>query len=324
MHSLRFIAVAFTFLMIAPPGESAEPGEAQPQNPAPPQGVNGREPKTETETFAELDLEMVWIPGGTFRMNSRPSPEEVARRYGGRKESFENEHPLHEVTLDGFWMGKFEVTNAQFRRFKPDHHSGAIEGLSLNGDDQPVCEITWEEATAFCDWLTENTDHTYRLPTEAEWEYACRAGTETVRFWGDDDPDIGRYANVLDESAATVFGPAIRSREENVPGVDPFIATKDGFVVSAPVGSFKPNAFGLHDTIGNAIEYCLDWHDPAYYQHSPARNPINLTPAEHRVSRGGSWLHPSFRQRAALRGSVPMSHRSARVGFRLCRERAAE
>lgn len=270
------------------------------------------------ESFNDLSLQMVWIPGGTFQMGSRLTPEEVSRAYGGPVKDFAREHPVHSVTLDGFWLGRFEVTNAQFRRFKSDHESGELQGHTLNGDNQPVCEVTWEEAEAFCEWLSQGTGRTYRLPSEAQWEYACRAGTDTVRYWGDGD-DMGAYANVLDKSAETVFGPAIRGRNELPPGYDPFIPTTDGFIVAAPVGSLKPNPFGLHDMLGNAIEYCLDWHDPDYYRHSPAENPVNLTPAEHRVTRGGSWLHPSFRIRAALRGSVEMSHRSARVGFRVCR-----
>jgi sulfatase modifying factor 1 len=271
------------------------------------------------ESFAGLNVEMVWVPGGTFQMGSRLSPEEVAARYGGPSESFVNEHPLHEVSLDGFWVGKFEVTNEQFRHFIPDHNSGDYKGNSLNGDKQPATELTWEEAMEFCGWIAKATGRAYTLPSEAQWEYACRAGTDSVRSWGDDDADVGRYANVADSTAKSAFSPELTNRKDNVTGSNPFVETTDGFLVSAPVGSFEPNAFGLHDMIGNAIEYCLDFHDPEYYKRSPLKNPVNMTPSDIIVTRGGSWLHPSFRQRSALRGHVGMDHKSERVGFRICR-----
>lgn len=275
--------------------------------------------KDYVESFDGLNIEMVWIPGGTFQMGSRLSAEEVGRRYGFPAEGFATEHPLHRVTLDGFWLGKFEVTNEQFRHFIAKHRSGDIKGISLDDDRQPVVEVTWEEAMVFGDWVSRGSGRDYTLPSEAQWEYACRGGTETVRFWGDDDTSMGLYANVLDETAETVFGPEIRGRNDGIPGFDPFVKTNDGFTVAAPVGSLKPNAYGLHDMIGNAFEYCLDFHDPKYYERSPEKNPVNLTPAERIVTRGGSWMHPSFRLRAALRGSVDMGHRSARGSFRVCR-----
>ena len=280
------------------------------------------------ETFHGLDIQMVWIPGGTFQMGSHLSAEEVGRQYGSQVEGFNIEHPLHTVTLDGFWIGKCEVTNEQFRHYIPKHRSGAIKGISLDGDRQPVVEVTWEETMVFCDWISRGSGRDHTLPSEAQWEYACRGGTDTVRYWGNGDAEMGRYANVLDRTAETVFAAEIRGRDELVPGFDPFIATTDGFKAAAPVGSLEPNAYGLHDMIGNAFEFCLDFHDPEYYKHSPEKNPVNLNPTDavvgHRrspliVTRGGSWLHPSFRQRAALRGSVDMGHRSARGSFRICR-----
>jgi len=272
--------------------------------------------KDYVEDFAGLNVEMVWVPGGTFRMGSRLSPDEVARRYGGPAQSFEYEHPLHTVTLDGFWIGKYEMTNAQFRRFRPDHDSREHEGHTLNQDNQPVVEVTWEEVKAFCDWLSRESGRDYTFPTEAQWEYACRAGTDTVRFWGDDDESMGRYANAADRTAESAFGESMRGRREYSMG---FVPTTDGYEVSSPVGSFEPNPFGLHDMIGNVIEYCLDWYAPDFYARSPEKNPVNLTPAEKRSCRGGSWLHLSFMQRAAYRGNIWTDHRSARVGFRVVR-----
>ena len=171
----------------------------------------------------------------------------------------------------------------------------------------------------FCDWVSRGSNRDYTLPSEAQWEYACRGGTETVRYWGDGDETMGRYANVLDQSAETVFAAEIRGRSDGIPGFDPFVATTDGFEVAAPVGSLEPNAYGVHDMIGNAFEYCLDFYDPKYYEQSPDTNPVNLTPSDRISTRGGSWMHPSFRLRAALRGRVDLGHRSARGSFRVCR-----
>ncbi len=268
------------------------------------------------EYYAGLRMEMVWVPGGTFWMGSRLSADEVARRYGGPGEGFDDEHPIHTVTLDGFWIGKCEVTNEQFRRFLADHDSGAHEGHTLNDDNQPAVELTWEEAKAFCDWLSRETGKNYTLPSEAQWEYACRAGTDTVRFWGDDDESMGRYANTADRTAESVFGDGMRNRRDYSRG---FIPTTDGHEVASPVGSFEPNQLGLHDMIGNVIEYCLDWYAPDFYEHGSGKNPINLAVSEKRCCRGGSWLHLSFMQRSAYRGNIWMDHRSARVGFRVAR-----
>jgi len=284
--------------------------------------VKGDPSKNYTETAGDVKMEMIWIPAGTFQMGSRMSPEDVVKKYGGGagdEEYFQKEHPVHEVELDGFWMGKFEVTNAQFRKFRPSHASGEWEGRDLNGDNQPAVRVTWNNAKAFCEWLSEKTGKTYTLPTEAQWEYACRAGTETERYWGDDDETMGRYASVRDHTGReatkkSLEGMRIRWQEW-------FVAnTTDGYVVSAPVGSFAPNKLGLCDMIGNVFEWCGDWYGEKYYGESPRRNPTGPSDGIHRVVRGGSWDRNPRSCRSAARSSWRSpGGRTDDVGFRVVR-----
>jgi formylglycine-generating enzyme required for sulfatase activity len=273
--------------------------------------------KDYTETAGGVKIEMVWIPGGTFEMGSRRSSDELAKMYPGTKpEWFNDEHPAHKVELDGFWLGKFEVTNAQFRKFRSSHDSGQFEGLSLNGDDQPVVMVSWNDAKAFCDFLSKATGKQYTLPTEAQWEYACRAGTQTERYWGDDEASMGRYANVADRTAKAKLPQVVKAFEQMK---IPFAETDDGYAVSAPVGKFLPNAFDLHDMIGNVWEWCADWYDASYYEKSPSRNPTGPAMGAARVLRGGSWLSDPWYARSACRYRYFPANRSFGNGFRVCR-----
>lgn len=229
-------------------------------------------------------IEFVWIPPGTFTMGSKLSPTEIVAEYGGEEgyeeHEYDDESLLHSVTLSkGFWMSKYEITDAQYRRFRPEHSSKDYEGHSLDRDEQPVGHVHWTEAEAYCAWLSEQSGGVFRLPTEAEWEYACRAGTETVRYWGDDDASMGQYENVRGRTGDAAFAFEYGHAAE----------TTDGYKVTAPVGSFKPNVWGLHDMIGNAVEWCSDWYDESYYENSPAVDPTGPLSGQYRVLRGGSW-----------------------------------
>ena len=256
---------------------------------------------------AGVTLEMVWIPPGEFMMGSKLSASEVARKYGGEAKYFEGEVPRHKVTITGgFWLGKYEVTNAQYRRRQSSHSSGEYKGHSLDGADQPVVEVSWEDAKAFCKWVSEKTGRPYGLPTEAQWEYACRAGTDTVRYWGDDDASMGQYANVYDRTGKEAFNFDWESAD-----------TTDGFKVSAPVGRFKANAFGLYDMIGNVWEWCADWYDEDYYGSSPSKNPTGPTSGSSRVLRGGSWIDSPRYCRSANRYRSTPGNRYLHLGFRL-------
>ena len=166
-------------------------------------------------------MEFVWIPKGCFQMGSPKRIGEEATR-----------NTAHQVCVDGYWLGKYEVTNTQYRQFKPSHDSGDYEGNSLNGDTQPVVRVTWNDATAFAEWLSAKTGKTFRLPTEAEWEYAARAGTKTARYWGDDDAN----------SAVTPTSPTARVRWLSAVSTWAYDGCDDGYKVTAPVGRFAPNA----------------------------------------------------------------------------------
>jgi formylglycine-generating enzyme required for sulfatase activity len=223
-----------------------------------------------------VGMPLVLIPPGTFTMGS-PITEK------GRKKN----EIRHRVTLTrGFYMGATEVTNDQYRRFAADHKSGRFMGYNLNGDDQPVVEVTWYDAMTFCKWLTRKEREkgaigpgdAYRLPTEAEWEYACRAGTETARFWGDDGEAAHMYCNGPEPMSTRIL------RFSSVP-----FPVDDGYRVSAPVGRFQPNPFGLYDMIGNVFEWCRDRYGP--YPSGPVTDPLGLRHSSARIFRGGCWSH---------------------------------
>ena len=253
-------------------------------------------------------MEFVWVPGGCFQMGQTESgKEELVKELG--RDKYEkycaDELPRHRVCVDGFWMGKYEVTNAQYRLFKSVHDSKSYKGYSLNDDKQPVVEVSWEDAVAYAEWLSVRSGRKFRLPTEVEWEYACRAGTTTVRYWGDDAAQACCYANVADISA---------KREWSTWTVHD---CEDGFMVTALVGSFKPNSFGLYDMLGNTWEWCSDWFGKNYYKESPKMNPRGFDSGSYRVARGSCWNNPPRYVRSASRNRRRPDNRGYALGFRL-------
>jgi formylglycine-generating enzyme required for sulfatase activity len=230
-----------------------------------------------------LRLEMMAIPGGTFMMGS--PPDETDR--------FDDEGPQHEVTVDPFFMSKYPVTQAQWRfvaalKMEKVERKLDLEPSHFKGSDRPVEQVSWLDAVEFCKRLSEFTGREYRLPSEAEWEYACRAGT-TTRYY---------------------FGETISKTLVNYDG--------EG---TTPVGKFPANAFGLHDMHGNVWEWCQDdWHRS--YAGDPPKDGsawINEKGKESstKVLRGGSWrLYPQF-CRSAYRSLVIPDFRSVNVGFRI-------
>jgi formylglycine-generating enzyme required for sulfatase activity len=284
----------------------------------------------DTWTEPVTGMEFVWIEGGCFRMGtSEEEKTELEKKYSPRafKDLFSDEFPQHEICVDGFWMGKYEVTNAEFRKFRPEHNSGNApvgsspfdgiitivtgdspgRGPSLNGDRQPVVRVTWTDAMTFAGWLSQRNRQNLRLPTEAEWEYAARAGTTTPFFWGENPEDACRYANVYDQATADVMkrGPA-------------GFSCNDGHGVLAPMGSFAPNPWGLYDMVGNAREWCLDWYAPDYYQHSPKNNPQGPQQGRGlRVKRGLGLLTDIYENLRSTRRNNASDHISPWLGFRL-------
>jgi len=223
-----------------------------------------------------IEPEMVLIPAGEFLM--------------GCDIGAENERPVHPVFVDQFAIGRFAVTNRLYQSFVEATGHQAPIGLNdprFNHPDQPLISVSWFDATAYCDWLSENTGRLYRLPTEAEWERAARGGLEGKLYaWGDDPPQLqlNYFELWLD-------------RPERV-------------------GLRRANGFGLHDISENVHEWCSDWYDGRYYPDSPARNPRGPTTGTRRASRGGSWRHQIKITRVAARSSIPPEFEYSDYGFR--------
>jgi formylglycine-generating enzyme required for sulfatase activity len=258
---------------------------------------------------AEVSLDMMLIPGGEFLMGS--PKDEIDR--------FSNEGPQHPVTVPDFYMGKYPITQAQWRAVvnaesvdaplnpEPSH-------FEKDGDNRPVEQVSWFEATKFCAKLSQLTGRKYRLPSEAEWEYACRAGTETPFHFGPTiTTDLANYRGTDNEeykwSGSYGDGPKGIYRKE-----------------TTPVGMFSPNAFGLYDMHGNVWEWCQD-HDHDSYTGAPAdgRAWIDLDAKKDaaRMLRGGGWIsNPRF-CRSACRGNYddPDYHLND-IGFRVVSEAA--
>lgn len=261
--------------------------------------------------------EMMPIATGRFAMGSRLSED-------GRDEA---EGPRFQVTLRApFAIGRYEVTRGQFAEFVDQTGYNYGYGCTIydgrvrawdedhnwrdpayeQTDDHPVVCVNWDDAVAYATWLSRTTGENYRLPTEAEWEYAARGGTETSRFWGDDPADACSYANVYDLTSAKKHGFAYPPHE-----------CEDGFAETAPVGSFAPNGYGLYDMIGNAREWTQDcWH-PTYNGAPSNGTPWISGECQERVRRGGTWHHPVSYARSAYRGKTGPKGRVFLIGFRV-------
>lgn len=237
-----------------------------------------------------IGMEFVVIPRGSFLMGS-PETE---------KDRNPNEGPERSVRINyGFYMGKYEVTQGQWTAVMGGAHEG-MSGLDPGffGNDLPVVRISWNDAQAFINRLnTLDKVYEYRLPSEAEWEYAARAGSTTRFYWGD-DPDLTslcKYANARDYSECP-----------------------DGYKRTAPPQAYRPNAFGLFNMTGNVWEWCLDiWNES--YQNTPTDGSPNLSVGDQRrrVQRGGSWADNPRSVRSAVRGGDLPTDRNDEDGFRL-------
>jgi formylglycine-generating enzyme required for sulfatase activity len=279
--------------------------------------IRNDEDKKTDWTEKTTGMEFVWIEGGCFMMGS-PENEEN-RNYDEQQ---------HEVCVDGFWMGKYEVTNRQYRRFKPDHdskkfqigtkyqhspvitsedcedeslgviHFGHPEYMTLNEENQPVVEVSWQDARKYAAWLSSISNTTIVLPSEEQWEYAARAGTTTTRFWGNEpERACEGYANVYDRTI------------QDKTAVSGWVQCSDGYAVSAPVGSFKQNPFGLYDMLGNVWEWCTN----------ELENPGNSKAKKLRAFRGGGWYYLPAHVRSAHHLYADQDSRAFNIGFRLVR-----
>ncbi len=276
-------------------------GRSQKAVPATPRPARPRAGEVWTEPV--LGMEFVWVPGGCYKMGSPGN--ESGRALG--------EGPEHQVCVDGLWVGRREVTNAQYRLYRPNHDSGkSPDGSSLAEDQQPVVQVSWSAAKEFAGWLGKKNGGSVRLPTEAEWEYAARAGASTARPWGNSAEEACASANVRDKSW--------RDRQSDAKA-EGFHNCDDGHAVAARVGSFPPNAFGLYDMIGNAGEWCEDEFFPLAYSLHDKQNPVHRGTGflAHTV-RGGNWASGPETARSAAR-AVFVLPQNETTGFRLVMER---
>ena len=240
-------------------------------------------------------LDMVSIPGGSFQMGS---------------DEYDSEKPIHSVTIAPFYMGKFAITQEHWSAIATlpkINHDLNPDPANFKGANRPVEQISWFEAVEFCDRLSQETGKPYRLPSEAEWECACRAGTKTPFHFGETiSTDLANYCGqdrkIGDTTYPGSYGKGVKGayREQ-----------------TTDVGSFSPNAFGLHDMHGNVWEWCSDrWHDN--YQGAPINGSIwEAGDSEYRLLRGGSWDYDPVDCRSADRSRDTPGNRLNVIGFRV-------
>ncbi|MFO1434617.1 MAG: formylglycine-generating enzyme family protein [Candidatus Competibacteraceae bacterium] len=242
--------------------------------------------------------EMIYLPGGTFKMGDIQG------------KAYKDERPVHEVTLDAFAIGRYPVTVGEYMRFvqaAPSHAPEWLEkysqyhietgtddyyrqvGMSLENLEHPIVGISWHDASAYCEWLSEQTGERYSLPTEAEWEYACRASSETEYFFGDDERLLEEYAWYSKNSEWKIH----------------------------PVEEKRANRWGLHDISGNVWEWVRDWY--GVYSSESQHNPSGPESGARRVCRGGGWFDPAVDCRSAYRVRSDPAYRYDFLGFRLAR-----
>jgi len=251
------------------------------------ESLAGQAPTAASQT---IEPEMVdVIPAGKtakFTMGCDGKRDDVE---GG---CFDNEKPAHQVTLNAFKMGKYEVTFDQWDACEKAKVCPHAEDQGWGRGNRPVINVSWDDITQkYIPWLNQETGESYRLPTEAEWEYAACGGTDSAYFWGN---AIGKgNANCANSFCG------------------------DKFEYTAPVGSFTANVYGLHDMNGNVWEWCQDWYAGDYYASSPASNPKGAASGTYRVLRGGAWHDSAQHVRSALRYSHSPDDRHYNIGFRL-------
>jgi sulfatase modifying factor 1 len=273
-----------------------------------------------TEWTNSIEMKFVRIGPGRFVMGT---PEQEPSRLSNEKQ--------HEVRITkAYLLGVYEVTRGQFRAFvnatgyKTDAEKGGFALIWTGNkwqrrsggswrdvgfeqtDDHPVVNISWNDAEAFAAWLSRKEGRHYRLPSEAEWEWACRAGTKTAYPWGDNADDGAGFANAGDQAAKRRF-----------PNMTAF-NWDDGVVYTAPVGTFKPNAWDLYDMIGNALEWCSDYYGE--YPDGVAVDPKGPAKGDKigaRVLRGGSWYNRPQDIRVGFRHWHAPNYQLNVIGFRL-------
>jgi formylglycine-generating enzyme required for sulfatase activity len=310
-------------------------------------------------TKNSIGMKLVKIPAGEFMMGAEEDRADTLNHFPYcAPEWLDGELPRHKVRITkSFDMGQHEVTLGQFLTFYHDakykveierdgkpswgyENNRLIESnrfrpwapLAWKMEmDHPVVYVSWNDSVAFCEWLSKKEGRTYRLPTEAEWEYACRAGSNSRYHFGDDQEELVRFGNVADKdrqiesekdgskSVIASFDKDGKKTDTDIPY--PFLLRRDGYAWTAPVGKFRPNGFGLYDMHGNVWEWCSDWYDEKYYETSPVDDPPGPGSGSSRVARGGGFNSTPVNLRCARRDYDDPSNRDFNYGFRVVRVR---
>ncbi len=273
---------------VAPPPAPAVPVVA----PAPPPAQPA--PASSLKDCANCPR-MVLIPAGSFQMGV---PEAESRRENTMDDD-KDARPVHPVRIgQPFYLGKYHVTRGEYAAFARATGRNVEQPSFAQTDDHPVVNVSWDDAQAYVAWLSRTTGKSYRLPTEAEWEYAARAGTTTARYWGDSAAQQCLYAN----------------------GDDATAKCSDGYSNTSPVGHFRPNAFGLYDMLGNALQWVQDCYEAYGYGGAFSDGSAHETAScSSRVLRGGSWIYGPRRLRAGYRFWSEPGNRNDLIGFRVAR-----
>lgn len=336
-HLFRFVVEAIILL---------SPFVIQAKDPLAAESEAGEAPSTERATvkvpFAEsLGIKFAAIPPGEFNMGSSDTDRLLLQElYPDRWMVPKDETPAHQVRITTLAaISIHEISVGQFRSFIEDtgyltdadrNQEGAPGWLDVEGvfdsqrtrytwkytgfpqtDSHPVVNVTWNDAVAYCKWLSQKDGRQFRLPTEAEWEYCARAGAATVFPNGQDPRDLVRTGNVSDSTA--------RTKLTKYPGAERYEAGSDGFAFTSPVGQFPANRFGLHDMIGNVQEWCDD--SKRLYRKSAQTDPVGDNSTTGRVTRGGSWGHNGKACRLAYRAVWSPYERGLTIGFRVAQAR---
>ena len=278
----RFVVILLVMVVWVGCGED-EPEKVRPKVVDQVEEVFEPPQRLEKEIMWKKDgAKMVLISTGSFEMGDSKDKLDIEM-----KPSW----PVHKVELDAFYIDINEVTVGQFKQFVNqsgyDYNRWDDVAKHSPTDEHPMVMVNWNDVTAYVKWAGK------RLSTEAEWEYAARGGLGGNRYpWGDDVGDIRVYANCTDKVG------------------------RDEWEFCAPVGSFKPNGYGLYDMAGNVEEWCSDWYDEKYYKRSPVKNPQGPGTGEKRVLRGGAWNDDARYLRVASRSSFIPDSRLNFLGFR--------
>ena len=263
-------------------------------------------------------IKLVRIPAGTFVM--------------GDSSVKTDERNVAKVTIDKpFWMSTTEITNAMYNQYDPKHDSRYIDeqthnhsrpGIPANKPNQSVVRVSWDEAMKFCSWLSKKTGKNVTLPTEAQWEWACRAGTDSAMWYGKPSSDFSKYENLADvqlKKFGTKHGKPhkLHKTVSDLTAFTPRVNNvDDGNQVSASVGSYKPNPFGLYDMHGNVAEWTRSVDKPYPYKND-GRNKTDQKKQTMRIVRGGSWRDRPSVSTSALRKSYRNWQKVYNVGFRI-------